>query len=86
MSIASEMRRLADSKQPELTLEEKHKLLQHIKAEATKGLYKTSVKCNGKHYSMVAYLTGIGFKVDQFLTVADDIDIICIQISWGKAI
>lgn len=71
MSIASEMKKLADENNGELSFSEKHQLLATIKAAASEGKYAVVVRCSGQYLQMVEYLTKRGFLVTAAARGAD---------------
>lgn len=85
MSIASEMRKIADSKQPELTFEDKHKVLATIEQEAKQGNYSVRIEVQ-KAEQLYTYLTGVGFRCGLISTLEDGNGkpvANIIEIDWG---
>ena len=86
MSIADEMKKLADSKQPELTLNEKHELIAKIKEQAEQGNYDMYLyDYLNKWRSVLVYLQEIGFMVDvMHASHENKIEVYSIYVRWGE--
>ena len=85
MSIASEMRKIADSMQPELTFDDKHKILAIIEQEAKQGKYVLRIDVP-KAEQLYIYLTSVGFRCGLISTLEDGSGrpiANTLEVSWG---
>lgn len=81
MSLADEMRTLADKMQKDLTFDDKHNVIENIRKQAMAGKYEHDFWCVGKGKAAIAYMNELGFTILNTM-YNDDGDIVSIRVSW----
>lgn len=82
MSLAEEMREIADRLKPKFTGEQKASLLRDIKEQAEQGKYTYDYNCRGICKDVCDFIESHGFGVSQFSRNVTNGEIFSIQISW----